>query len=85
MHDENKGSRLTLLCTVCLNYETYSTIADLHTFQFTAAHALGFTVSANHCLVADLNTGTTTSNHYEVFLPFLLQLPWNADSLISDP
>jgi hypothetical protein len=43
----------------------YSTIAGLHTFQFTATHALGFSVSSSRCLVADLNTGTSTSNHYK--------------------
>jgi hypothetical protein len=25
----------------------------------------------------DLNTETSTSNHYEVFFPFLVQSPWN--------
>jgi hypothetical protein len=28
--------------TIDLNYKQYSDIADLHTFQFTVAHALGF-------------------------------------------
>jgi hypothetical protein len=59
-----------------LNYNQYSTIADLHNLQFIVAHALGFSVSTSRCLVADLNTGTITSNHYEVFLSFLLQSPW---------
>jgi hypothetical protein len=67
--------------TIALNYMPYSSIADLHTFQFTAAHALGFSVSTDRCLVADLNTGTNTSNQYEVFLPILLQSPWNADQI----
>jgi hypothetical protein len=61
--------------TITLNYKPYSTLADLHTSQFIAAHALGFSVSTSRCLVADLNTGTITSNHYEVFLSFLLQSP----------
>jgi hypothetical protein len=46
---------LTLLCTVPLNYKQHSAISDLHTFQFTAAHALRFSVSTSRCLVADLN------------------------------
>jgi hypothetical protein len=54
-------------------YKPYSAIADLHTFKFHAAHALGFSVSTSRCLVADLNIKTITSNHYEVFLSFLLQ------------
>jgi hypothetical protein len=48
--------------------------------QFTVAHAPGFLVSTSRILATDLNTGTITSNHYEVFLPFLLQSLWTADS-----
>jgi hypothetical protein len=44
--------------TVSLNYKPYSALADLHNFQFTAAHAVGFSVSTSRCLVADLNAGT---------------------------
>jgi hypothetical protein len=33
----------------------------------------------------DLNTKTVTSNHYEGFLPFLIQSAWTADSLELDP
>jgi hypothetical protein len=55
----------------------YSAIADLDTFQFTVAHALGFLVSTSRLLATDLNTGTSISNHYEVFLQFLVQSPWN--------
>jgi hypothetical protein len=64
---------------ISLNYKLYNAIAILHTFQFTAAHALGFSVSTSRCLVADLNIGTIASSHYEVFLPFL----GTADSLNS--
>jgi hypothetical protein len=46
-------------------------------FQFTVAHALGFFVFTSRVLVTDLNTETSTSNHYEVFLPFLVQSAWN--------
>jgi hypothetical protein len=35
----------------------------LHTFQFTVAHALGFSVSTSRLLTTDI-----TSNHHEVFL-----------------
>jgi hypothetical protein len=55
----------------------YSAIADLHTFQFTVAHALGFPVFTSRLLGTYLNTETSTSTHYEVFLPFLVQSPWN--------
>jgi hypothetical protein len=33
----------------------------------------------------DLNSETITSNHYEVFLPFLVQSPWTADPPELDP
>jgi hypothetical protein len=57
--------------TVSLNYSQYSGIADLLTFQFTVAHVLGFSVSTSRLLATDLNTETSTSEHYEVFLLFL--------------
>jgi hypothetical protein len=75
---------LSFLCTVSLNYNQYSAFADLHTFQFTFAHALGFCVSTSRILATDLNTGTVTLNHCEVFLSFLLQSLWTADSLNSN-
>jgi hypothetical protein len=53
-----------LLCTVSLNYKQYSPIADLHTLQFTVAHAIGFLVSISRILATDLNTGTITSSRY---------------------
>jgi hypothetical protein len=43
--------------TISLNYNQYSVIADLHTFQFTVAHALGFSVSTSRLLATDLNNG----------------------------
>jgi hypothetical protein len=46
-------------------------------FQFTVAHALGFSVPTSRILATDLNTETSTSNYYEAFLPFLVQSPWN--------
>jgi hypothetical protein len=61
------------------NYNQYSAIADLHIFQFTVAHALTFSVFTSRILATDLNTETITSNHYEVFLPFLVQSFLNAD------
>jgi hypothetical protein len=63
--------------TVCLNYNEYSAIAILHNLEFTVAHALGFSVFTRRLLATDLNTETSTSNHYEVILPFLVQSPWN--------
>jgi hypothetical protein len=53
--------------TSSLNYNQYSVIADLHTFQSTAAHASGFRVFTTRLPATDLNTETNTSNHYEVF------------------
>jgi hypothetical protein len=46
--------------THTLKYMQYSAIADLHTFQFTIAHALGFSVSASRFLAVDLSTETST-------------------------
>jgi hypothetical protein len=63
--------------TISLNYNQYSAIADLHTFQFIVAHTLGFSVSTCRLLATDLNTEIITSNHSEVFLPFLVQSSWN--------
>jgi hypothetical protein len=68
--------------TVSLNYNLYSAIADLHTFQFTVAHAQGFSVFTSRLLATDLNTETITSNHYEV-LPFLVQSPWNLETQLN--
>jgi hypothetical protein len=51
----------------------YSAIADLRTFQLTAAHALGFSVFTSRLLATDLNSETSASDHYEVFLLFRLQ------------
>jgi hypothetical protein len=53
--------------TISRNYNQYSTIADLHTFQLAVAHAQRFSVSTSHLLAMNLNTGAITSNHYEVF------------------
>jgi hypothetical protein len=63
--------------TFSLIHTQYSAIADLHTLQFTVAHAIGFSVLTSRILATDLNTGTNISNHYEVFLPLLVQSPWN--------
>jgi hypothetical protein len=43
------------------------------TLTYTLSISLGFSVSTSRILAMDLNTGTITSNHYEVFLLFLLQ------------
>jgi hypothetical protein len=59
-----------LLCTISLNYKQYSDVADLHIFQFTVVHALGFSVYTSRILATDLNTGTITWNYYEVVLSF---------------
>jgi hypothetical protein len=56
---------------ISLNYNQYSAISDLHTFQFTVVHALVFSISTSHLLATDLNTEIITSNHYEVFCYFV--------------
>jgi hypothetical protein len=66
-------------------YKQYSAIADLHNLQFTVAHALGCSVSTSRIRATDLNTETITSNHHGVFLPFLIQSPWNTDIPELDP
>jgi hypothetical protein len=33
--------------------------------------------------IYEYNTRTITSNQYEVFLPVLLQSPWNADPILQ--
>jgi hypothetical protein len=38
----------------------YSAAAGFHTFQFTVAHALRFSVSTSRILATDLNTGNNT-------------------------
>jgi hypothetical protein len=60
-----------------------SAIADSHNLQFTVAHALGFSVSTSRLLATDLNTETSASNHYEVFLPLRLQSPWNVGTQLQ--
>jgi hypothetical protein len=57
-----------------LSIQPYSIIADLRTFQFTVAQAIGSSISISSILATALNTGTVTSNHYED-LSFLLQSP----------
>jgi hypothetical protein len=59
--------------TSFLNYNQYSAITDLHTFQSTVAHALEFSVSSSRLLATDLNIEINPSNHYEVFLLSLVQ------------
>jgi hypothetical protein len=61
------------LHSLSLNYKKYRAIADLHKFQFTVAQTLGFSVFTSRLLATDLNTETSTSTHYEVFLLFRLQ------------
>jgi hypothetical protein len=59
--------------TISLNYSRYSAIANLHTFHFTVAHVLGFSVSTSRLVATDFNTEMITSNHYEVFFDPILQ------------
>jgi hypothetical protein len=70
--------------TIYPNYNLRSSIFDLRTLQFTVAHALGFSVSTSRLLATDLHTDTNTSNHYEVFLSFLVQSLWNLGAQLED-
>jgi hypothetical protein len=45
---------ISTLVTISLHYNQYSPIVDLHTFQFTIAHAVGFFVFISRLLAADL-------------------------------
>jgi hypothetical protein len=65
------------LVTISLNYNQYSAFADLHNLQFNDTPSLGFSVSTSRLLATDLNTESSTSNPYEVFLSFLVQSPSN--------
>jgi hypothetical protein len=67
--------------TTFLNYSQYSDNADLNTIQFTVAHALGFSIFTSRFLATDHNTETSTSKHYEVLLPLLVQSLWNSTAL----
>jgi hypothetical protein len=59
---------ISTLVTSSPKYNQYSVIADLHTFQFTVAHALGLSVFTSRLLATGLIIETITSNHYEVCL-----------------
>jgi hypothetical protein len=74
---------ISISVTISLNYNQQSAIADLHTFQFISSHALGFSISTSRLLATDLNTEINTSDHYEVFLRFLVQSPWNLGSQLK--
>jgi hypothetical protein len=63
---------ISTLVTISLNYSQYrqySTIPDLHIFQFTTAHELESPVFTSHLLATDLNIGTIT-----VSLDYTLQV-----------
>jgi hypothetical protein len=60
-----------------LNNNSCSAITDLHNLQFTVTHALGLSVSSSRLLAVELNTETSASDQYEVFLLFRLQSLWN--------
>jgi hypothetical protein len=62
------GTSVTHSLLITIKDRKYRAIANLHTLQFTFAHALEFSVSTSRLLVTDLNTETVTSSHYEVFL-----------------
>jgi hypothetical protein len=62
---------------ICLNYNQYSAITDLHTFQFTVAHTLGFSVSTSRLLA----TVSTQERSLQITMKsFLIQF-FNANYL----
>jgi hypothetical protein len=63
--------------TSSLNHTSIQPYRQFAQFPISVAHALGFPVFTSRLLATDFNTETSTSNHYEVFLLFLLQLLWN--------
>jgi hypothetical protein len=62
----NDGFWFELLDLLALGYtlfqlhSNYSALADLHIFQFTVAHPLGFSVTTSRLLATDLHTETST-------------------------
>jgi hypothetical protein len=57
--------RQSLLIT--RKYRQYRAITVLHTFQFTAAHALGFPVSTSRFSATDLDEQTMTVLHSKCY------------------
>jgi hypothetical protein len=67
------------------NYKEYNTLAGFDTINQSTLISLVPLLFTIRFLATDLNTETITSNHHEVFLPFLVQSPWTADSPELDP
>jgi hypothetical protein len=68
----------SLIITLTLAFNTgHTALSLIYTFQFTVAHALGFSVSTIRLVAMYLNTETSASNHYGVSLLFRLQSLWN--------
>jgi hypothetical protein len=68
--------------TSSLNHTYCRAIADLQNLQFTFSHALGFSVFSSRLLATDLNTETSTSSLYKVFL-FFIQSPWDLETQLK--
>jgi hypothetical protein len=68
---------ISTMVTSSLIRTYYNAMADLHNLQSTVTQALRISVFTSRILATDLNTETSTSNHYEVFLPFHVQSLWN--------
>jgi hypothetical protein len=52
---------------VTLTHRQYSAIADIHTFQFTVAHAIGFSPSTSRILATNFDTQTTTVSNSKCY------------------
>jgi hypothetical protein len=59
---------LTPYTHITLGYRQNNAIADLHIFQFTVTHALGFSVFTSRIRATDYSSLTVTSNHTRILL-----------------
>jgi hypothetical protein len=80
--DENNGFWIGWLNLLALWFEVLlitliTALSLIYTLSCSTLHALRFSAFTCHLLATDLNTETSTFNHYEVFLPFLVQSSWN--------
>jgi hypothetical protein len=65
------------LFTIFLLIKINTALSLITQFTFTIVGALGFSIFTSYFMAIYLNIETSTSNYYEVFLPFLVQSPWD--------
>jgi hypothetical protein len=67
------------------DYRQYSAVANLHTFQFTVTHALGFSVFTSRILATDLSQSQFQITHEAFFSqPNSLYCPYSATANSED-